>query len=45
MKIHEYGDLEYGCNSVGPVFNPFGMERGHSHDDINFRRVGDMENV
>jgi|Transcript_310 hypothetical protein len=24
IKIHEFGDLEYGCESTGDVFNPFG---------------------
>ena len=45
MKIHEFGDLEYGCESTGDVFNPFGAKHGHSHFDINERRVGDCENV
>lgn len=45
LKIHEFGDLEYGCGSLGNVFNPFGMERGHSHDDLTHRRVGDLEHV
>lgn len=45
LKIHEYGDVEYGCDSTGPVFNPMGEERGHSHDDITHRRMGDLEHV
>ena len=45
LKIHEYGDVEYGCDSTGPVFNPMGEERGHSHDDIHRRRMGDIEHV
>ena len=43
LKIHEYGDLEYGCESTGDVFNPFGAYHGHSHQDIHDRRVGDIE--
>jgi Cu-Zn family superoxide dismutase len=45
MKIHEYGDLEYGCESTGGVYNPFGAYRGHSHEDIHDRRVGDVEQI
>ena len=45
LKIHEYGDLEYGCASAGPVYNPFGSTHGHSHWDIHDRRVGDIEHV
>lgn len=45
MKIHEYGDLEYGCESTGEVYNPFGAYRGHSHEDIHDRRVGDIEQI
>lgn len=45
LKVHEFGDIEYGCDSLGPVFNPFGMERGHSHNDLTHRRVGDLEQV
>jgi Cu-Zn family superoxide dismutase len=43
FKIHEFGDLEYGCDSTGDVFNPFGAYRGHAHLDIHNRRVGDLE--
>ena len=43
LKIHEFGDLEHGCESTGDVYNPFGMKQGHSHFDINDRRVGDCE--
>ena len=45
LKVHEFGDLEYGCESTGDVFNPFGAYRGHSHEDIHERRVGDIEQV
>ena len=45
LKIHTYGNLEDGCEGLGQVFNPFGSERGHSHEDITFRRVGDLENI
>jgi len=45
LKIHEFGDLEYGCSSTGNVYNPFGEQRGQSHEDIDFRRMGDMEHV
>ena len=45
MKIHEYGDLEYGCQSTGRVYNPFGSKQGHAHFDITERRVGDLENM
>ena len=45
LKIHENGDLEYGCESAGYVYNPFGAKHGHSHFDINDRRVGDLENL
>jgi len=43
LKIHEFGDLEYGCESTGYVFNPFGAYAGSSHEDIRKRRVGDIE--
>lgn len=45
FKIHEFGDLEYGCSSTGGVYNPFGAYRGHSHEDILDRRVGDIEQL
>lgn len=45
MKVHEYGDLEYGCKSAGRVFNPYGAKQGHSQFDILDRRVGDLEQV
>ena len=45
LKIHEFGDLEYGCDSVGDVFNPFGAQIGHSHLDLTKKRVGDLEQV
>ena len=45
LKIHEKGDLSYGCESVGDVYNPFGSYRGHSHEDIMERRVGDIEQI
>jgi Cu-Zn family superoxide dismutase len=45
LKIHEYGDLEYGCESTGDVFNPYGAPWGHSHLDIHDRRVGDIEQL
>ena len=45
LKIHEFGDLEYGCESTGDVYNPFGAYRGHSHEDIHDRRVGDIEQL
>jgi len=45
LKIHEFGDLEYGCESTGDVFNPFGAKQGHSHMDIYDRRVGDIEQL
>jgi len=45
LKVHEFGDLEWGCESTGEVFNPFGAYRGHSHEDIYERRVGDVEQV
>lgn len=37
--------MEYGCESLGDVFNPFGSPHGHSHDDIYARRAGDIEQV
>lgn len=45
LKIHEFGDLTYGCESTGEVWNPYGSSQGHSHHDINKRRVGDLEQV
>ena len=45
MKIHEYGDLEYGCESTGRVYNPLGAKQGHAHFDIMDRRVGDLEQM
>ena len=45
LKIHEFGDMEYGCKNAGYVFNPFGSKQGNSHDDIHTRRVGDVEQV
>lgn len=43
LKIHEFGDLEYGCESIGDVYNPFGVYAGKSNQDINKRRVGDIK--
>ena len=45
IKIHEFGDLEYGCESTGGVYNPFGAKQGHAHFDIYDRRVGDLEQM
>ena len=45
LKIHEYGDLSGGCANLGPVYNPFGSQRGHSHEVIHDKRVGDLEQV
>ena len=45
LKIHEFGDLEYGCDSTGDVYNPFGAKQGHAHFDIYDRRVGDIEQL
>ena len=45
LKIHEFGDLEYGCESAGDVYNPFGSYHGQSHEDIHDRRVGDIEHI
>lgn len=45
IKIHEFGDLEYGCESTGNVFNPFYSPQGDSHEDVTKRRVGDIEQV
>lgn len=45
LRIHEFGDLENGCKSTGEIYNPFGSPHGHSHNDINTRRVGDIEHI
>ncbi len=45
LKIHEFGDLEYGCESTGHVYNPYGSRQGNSHEDILNRRVGDLEQL
>lgn len=45
FKIHEFGDLEYGCKSTGDVYNPYGSHHGNSHQDIRERRVGDIEQL
>ncbi len=45
FKIHEFGDLEYGCKSTGDVYNPYGGPHGNSHQDITERRVGDIEQL
>ena len=45
LKIHDFGDLEYGCESPGKVYNPFGVNLGYSHHDMTKRRVGDLEYV
>ena len=45
IKLHEFGDLEYGCESLGDVFNPFGSRQGNAHEDIHKRRVGDIEQM
>lgn len=45
IKIHEFGDLERGCESTGDVFNPFGAPQGNAHEDITMRRVGDIEQM
>ena len=45
LKIHELGDLEWGCQDVGSVFNPFKARSGESDQDILERRVGDIMGV
>ncbi len=45
LKVHELGDLEYGCESTGDVFNPYGAKQGNHHVDIMDRRLGDLEQV
>ena len=45
LRIHEFGDLEHGCESTGEIYNPFGAPHGHSHFDIDTRRVGDIEHI
>ena len=45
LKVHEFGDLMHGCDSTGDVFNPYGSHIGHSHYDIDGRRVGDIEQL
>ena len=45
LKVHEFGDIEYGCNSVGAVFNPFYIQHGKVEYDIDSRRVGDINQV
>lgn len=45
LKVHEFGDIEYGCNSVGAVFNPFYIQHGKVEYDIDARRVGDINQV
>jgi len=45
FKIHDFGDLEHGCESAGDIYNPFGADQGHSHDDIKDRKVGDIEQI
>jgi len=45
LKIHESGEVDYDCMSVGDVFNPFGSNHGESTDDIHQRRVGDIEQI
>ena len=42
LKVHEVGDLMHGCSSTGDVYNPYGIGMGHSHYDIDARRVGDI---
>ena len=42
LKVHAVGDLTDGCRSTGGVFNPYGIGMGHSHYDIDRRRVGDI---
>ena len=45
LRVHEWGDMEAGCESLGDVFNPFGTKRGYSHLDILNRRVGDIRDI
>jgi len=45
FKIMEYGDLTEGCESTGDVYNPFYAKAGFAGDDINDRRVGDIEQI
>ena len=45
LRVHEFGDMEHDCKSIGEVFNPFSSPHGHSHFDIDTRRVGDIEHI
>lgn len=45
LKIHEFGDLEYGCKATGNVYNPYGSPHGETKKGITERRVGDIHMV
>ena len=45
LRVQEWGDMEHGCASTGEIYNPFGSPHGHSHFDIDNRRVGDIEHI
>ena len=45
LKVHEFGDMEDGCESTGDVWNPYGSPHGKAEWDINKRRLGDLQDV
>ena len=41
FHIHEYGDMSQGCESMGPHYNPEGVD----HGDLDQGHVGDLGNI
>ena len=43
FHVHEFGNLEYGCDSTGGHYNP--TDDDHGSPDMDMRHIGDLGNI